>query len=208
MTTSPHGDEKDARIAQLERELATSQAEVNLHLATVRRQNFMPPSYRQFLEQVHPEDLDRALRFAAVKQAEFSPTTSSPFPEGQAAVSVLDLPSAKPVPHNIFTTGPGAHLEFRYLNQDGEYRWFRASAKHYQPEDGPEQIIGLIIDINDIKLLEDQRKAVNEELKAFMYSVAQGRTRRSHRRPGALPQLRRALSGKTRENDRRVDAAE
>jgi signal transduction histidine kinase len=85
---------------------------------------------------------------------------------------VLSLPDKKPIPLNIFTTGTGAHLEFRYLNQVGEYRWFRASAKRYQPEAGPEQIIGLIIDINDVKLLEAQRQAVNEELKAFMYSVA------------------------------------
>lgn len=212
MTTSQTGDEKDARIAQLELALASSQAEVNLHLATVHRQNFiiseiteaaesgifvryniegdhmyiseqledilgygdigMPASYRQFLEQIHPEDLDRALAFAAAKEAEFGPTEKSSFPDGQEVVNVLDLPSSKPLPRNIFTTSPGAHLEFRYLNQEGEYRWFRASAKHYQPKDGPEQIIGLIIDINDIKLLEAQRKAVNEELKAFMYSVA------------------------------------
>lgn len=212
MTTSPYGDEKDARIAQLERELATSQAEVNLHLATVRRQNFiiseiteaaeggifvrhnvegdhmyiseqladilgygdigMPPSYRQFLEQVHPEDLNRALRYAAVKQESSTLQSPSSFPGGQPSVDVVDLAGPGTVPANIFTTSPGAHLEFRYLNQEGEYRWFRASAKQYQPEDGPEQIIGLIIDINDIKLLEDQRKAVNEELKAFMYSVA------------------------------------
>lgn len=226
MTTSPPGDEKDALIAQLKRQLAVSQAEVNLHLAEVRRFNFivseiteaaeggifvrqniegdymyiseqlaevlgygdigMPPSYRQFLEQIHPEDLDRAMVFAAAKQAEFqdpasptSPRTSGPGSTELAkralhpsAVSVLDLPSPKPMPHNIFTTGPGAHLEFRYLNQEGEYRWFRASAKHYVPTEGPEQIIGLIIDINDIKVLEAQRKAVLEELKGFMYSVA------------------------------------
>ncbi|MEM6770005.1 MAG: PAS domain-containing sensor histidine kinase [Bacteroidota bacterium] len=221
MTTSPPGDEKDVLIARLKRELAVAQAEVNLHLAEVRRFNFivseiteaaeggifvrqnlagdymyiseqlaeilgygdvgMPPSYRQFLEQIHPDDLDRAMAFAEARQAEFtstalspSPGTSDPAPSTTAAPakSVLDLPSDQPMPHNIFRTGAGAHLEFRYLNQAGEYRWFRASAKHYQPEQGPEQIIGLIIDINDIKLLEAQRKAVNEELKAFMYSVA------------------------------------
>lgn len=220
MTTSPPGDEKDVLIAQLQRQLAVAQAEVNLHLAEVRRFNFivseiteaaeggifvrqniagdymyiseqlaeilgygdvgMPPSYRQFLEQIHPEDLDRAMAFADARQEEFSapPTASSPTPgtsdraQERSGQSVLELPSDKPVPQNIFRTGAGAHLEFRYLNQQGEYRWFRASAKHYQPERGPEQIIGLIIDINDVKLLEAQRKAVNEELKAFMYSVA------------------------------------
>lgn len=226
MTTSPPGDEKDVQIAHLKRQLAVAQAEVNLHLAEVRRFNFivseiteaaeggifvrqniagdymyiseqlaeilgygdvgMPPSYRQFLEQVHPEDLDRAMAFAEARNEEFSAQTqTSPgYPEAnasltpeshnaaQAGKSVLDLPSDKPIPHNIFRTGAGSHLEFRYLNQQGEYRWFRASAKHYIPEQGPEQIIGLIIDINDVKLLEAQRKAVNEELKAFMYSVA------------------------------------
>jgi signal transduction histidine kinase len=141
----------------------------------------MPPSYRQFLEQIHPEDLSQALEFAAMRKP-VKPDVSSPdfaanvapapAPENAAFQSVLSLPDKKPIPLNIFTTGTGAHLEFRYLNQVGEYRWFRASAKRYQPEAGPEQIIGLIIDINDVKLLEAQRQAVNEELKAFMYSVA------------------------------------
>jgi len=230
MTTAPPGNERDGTVASLKRQLAVAQAEVNLHLAEVRRFNFivseiteaaeggifvrqnaagdymyiseqlaeilgygdigMPPSYRQFLEQLHPDDLHRALELAASRQPvpDFAPS-SSPRTSGRApatetslpppatayeepAHSVLDLPSTKPVPHNIFTTGPGAHLEFRYRNQEGEYRWFRASAKRYQPENGPEQIIGLIIDINDVKLLEEQRRAVNEELKAFMYSVA------------------------------------
>lgn len=222
MTTSPPGDEKDKLIAKLKRQLAVSQAEANLHLAEVRRFNFivseiteaaeggvfvrqniegdymyiseqlaeilgygdigMPPSYRQFLEQIHPEDLDRAMAFAAARQAEFLAQSTehrtsdlaqnNPTGPNDQASSVLDLPGKKPVPHNIFTTGPGAHLEFRYLNQEGEYRWFRASAKHYIPVSGPEQIIGLIIDINDVKTLEAQRKAVLEELKSFMYSVA------------------------------------
>ena len=218
MTTSPTGDEKDAQIAQLKRQLAVAHAEVNLHLAEVRRFNFivseiteaaeggifvrqniegdymyiseqlaevlgygdigMPPSYRQFLEQIHPDDLERAMAFAATRQSSFtSPASSSPHRTGGRALhpdaaSVLDLPSSKPLPQNIFTTGNGAHLEFRYLNQEGEYRWFRASAKHYVPAEGPEQIIGLIIDINDVKVLEAQRKAVLEELKGFMYSVA------------------------------------
>lgn len=216
MTTSQTGNEKDDLIAQLKRQLAVSQAEVNLHLAEVRRFNFivseiteaaeggifvrqnvegdymyiseqlaeilgygdigMPPSYRQFLEQVHPEDLERAIAFAEARQQQFSnsaaPTLQSTSVRAldAEALSVLDLPSAKPLPQNIFTTG--AHLEFRYLNQQGEYRWFRASAKHYAPVEGPEQIIGLIIDINDNKVLQAQRKAVLEELKAFMYSVA------------------------------------
>lgn len=227
MTTSLPGSGQDGNVASLKRQLAVAQAEINLHLAEVRRFNFivseiteaaeggifvrqnvagdymyiseqladilgygdigMPPSYRQFLEQIHPEDLDRALALAASRQE--PPLAPSPaslsvastsgraqesreMEEDQAAKSVLSLPSEKPIPLNIFTTGPGAHLEFRYLNQEGEYRWFRASAKRYQPEDGPEQIIGLIIDINDIKLLEEQRRAVNEELKGFMYSVA------------------------------------
>ncbi len=223
MTTSLTGDEKDDLIKSLTRQLHVAQAEVNLHLAEVRRFNFivseiteaaeggifvrqnvagdymyiseqlaeilgygdigMPPSYRQFLEQIHPEDLNQALEFAALRQpvaatpSGTAPITSmapaaAPPPAGPEVQSVLSLPSKKPIPKNIFTTGPGAHLEFRYLNQAGEYRWFRASAKRYQPEEGPEQIIGLIIDINDIKVLEAQRQAVNEELKAFMYSVA------------------------------------
>ncbi|MEM9260277.1 MAG: PAS domain-containing sensor histidine kinase [Bacteroidota bacterium] len=224
MTTSLPGSGQDGHVASLKRQLAVAQAEINLHLAEVRRFNFivseiteaaeggifvrqnvagdymyiseqladilgygdigMPPSYRQFLEQIHPEDLDRALALAASRQEPPLPPSSAPSSiagtsgraqeksaEGEAQ-SVLTLPSEKPIPLNIFTTGPGAHLEFRYLNQEGEYRWFRASAKRYQPEGGPEQIIGLIIDINDVKLLEEQRQAVNEELKAFMYSVA------------------------------------
>ena len=227
MTTSLTGDEKDDLIRQLTRQLSVAQAESNLHLAEVRRYNFivseiteaaeggifvrqnvagdymwiseqlaeilgygdigMPHSYRQFLEQIHPEDLSRALEFAAMRRplsgpAATSETETGPGTRGRAqnvsqvispeAQSVLSLPSRKPVPDNIFTTGPGAHLEFRYLNQQGEYRWFRASAKRYQPEAGPEQIIGLILDIHDVKLLEAQRQAVNNELKAFMYSVA------------------------------------
>lgn len=217
MTTSLSGDEKDALIVSLKRQLDVAQAESNLHLAEVRRFNFiiseiteaaeggifvrqnlagdymyiseqlaeilgygdigMPPSYRQFLEQIHPDDLDRALEFAALRQPSTRPapaTSAAPAaaPDHQIAQSVLDLPSLKTVPKNIFTTGTGAHLEFRYLNQAGEYRWFRASAKRYQPDAGPEQIIGLIIDIHDVKMLEAQRRAVNEELKAFMYSVA------------------------------------
>jgi len=147
----------------------------------------MPHSYRQFLEQIHPEDLDRALEFAAMrkpatKATDIAPSKTKPGTSGPAqkeeetpptaAQSVLSLPSQEPMPANIFTTGPGAHLEFRYLNQQGNYRWFRASAKRYQPESGPEQIIGLILDIHDVKLLEAQRRAVNDELKAFMYSVA------------------------------------
>lgn len=220
MTTSLTGDEKDDLIRSLTRQLKVSQAETNLHLAEVRRFNFivseiteaaeggifvrqnvggdymyiseqlaeilgygdvgMPPSYRQFLEQIHPEDLNRALEFAAMRKpvkadapAPALATSIAPAaaPE-DVAQSVLSLPDKKPIPLNIFTTGTGAHLEFRYLNQAGEYRWFRASAKRYQPEAGPEQIIGLIIDINDVKVLEAQRQAVNEELKAFMYSVA------------------------------------
>ncbi|MEL7163506.1 MAG: hypothetical protein AAFN92_22300, partial [Bacteroidota bacterium] len=213
MTTSPPGGGQDGLIESLKRQLAVAQAEANLHLAEVRRFNFivseiteaaeggifvrqnsagdymyiseqladilgygdigMPPSYRQFLEQIHPDDLDRALELASARQA--PDPLSEPGTRERAqkdAQSVLDLPSSKPLPHNIFTTAPGSHLEFRYLNQEGEYRWFRASAKSYRPEAGPEQIIGLIIDINDVKLLEDQRRAVNEELKAFMYSVA------------------------------------
>lgn len=216
MTTSPPGDEKDVLIAKLKRQLAVSRAESNLHLAEVRRFNFivseiteaaeggifvrqntdgdymyiseqlaeilgygdigMPPSYTQFLEQIHPEDLDRAMAFAEARQ-ETSPEDRPPTPLSVNSAeddfgSVLDLPSQRPVPLNIFRTDAGAHLEFRYLNQEGEYRWFRASTKRYQPDKGQEQIIGLVIDINDIKLLEAQRKAVNEELKAFMYSVA------------------------------------
>ncbi|MFK8160923.1 MAG: ATP-binding protein [Lewinella sp.] len=223
MTTSLTGDEKDDLIRSLTRQLKVSQAESNLHLAEVRRFNFivseiteaaeggifvrqnvggdymyiseqlaeilgygdvgMPPSYRQFLEQIHPEDLNQALEFAAMRQPVTTEAPSSSAlttsaapaaaPESAPAYqSVLSLPDKKPIPLNIFTTGTGAHLEFRYLNQVGEYRWFRASAKRYQPEAGPEQIIGLIIDINDVKILEAQRQAVNEELKAFMYSVA------------------------------------
>lgn len=223
MTTSLTGDEKDDLIKSLTRQLSVSQAEVNLHLAEVRRFNFivseiteaaeggifvrqnvegdymyiseqlaeilgygdigMPPSYRQFLEQIHPEDLTRALEFAALRQpVAAAPSNTAPLTSLEPASalkkdepkvqSVLSLASSSPIPKNIFTTGPGAHLEFRYLNQGGEYRWFRASAKRYQPEEGPEQIIGLIIDIHDVKLLEAQRQAVNEELKAFMYSVA------------------------------------
>ncbi len=218
MTTSPPGGGQDALIESLKRQLAVSQAEVNLHLAEVRRFSFivseiteaaeggifvrqnveadymyiseqlaeilgygdigMPPSYRQFLEQIHPEDLQRAMDLAAARQP--APSLANTAPESAAstgvrapeAQSVLSLPSKKTIPLNIFTTGAGAHSEFRYRNQTGDYRWFRASAKRYQPEAGPEQIIGLILDINDIKLLEEQRRAVNEELKAFMYSVA------------------------------------
>ncbi len=224
MTTSLTGDEKDDLIRSLTRQLSVAQAESNLHLAEVRRYNFivseiteaaeggifvrqnvsgdymwiseqlaeilgygdigMPHSYRQFLEQIHPEDLDSALEFAAMRKpvinasdidlSKTEPGTSVPAQEAlpAEAQSVLSLPSQKPIPANIFTTGPGAHLEFRYLNQQGDYRWFRASAKRYQPEAGPEQIIGLILDIHDVKLLEAQRRAVNDELKAFMYSVA------------------------------------
>jgi signal transduction histidine kinase len=221
MTTSLTGNEKDDLIRSLTRQLSVAQAEANLHLAEVRRFNFivseiteaaeggifvrqnvagdymwiseqlaeilgygdigMPPSYRQFLEQIHPDDLDRALEFATMrrpltKEADVAlqknvPGTSDSAQQNEAQ-SVLSLPSQKPVPENIFTTGAGAHLEFRYLNQLGDYRWFRASAKRYQPEAGPEQIIGLILDIHDVKLLEAQRRAVNEELKGFMYSVA------------------------------------
>lgn len=222
MTISLTGSEKDDKIRSLTRQLNVAQAEVNLHLAEVRRLSFivseiteaaeggvfvrqnvsgdymyiseqlaeilgygdigMPASYRQFLEQIHPEDLDRAMELARLRRpadaapAPNEPVTASRGPArnetNDAAESVLSLPASKPVPLNIFTTGPGAHLEFRYLNQAGEYRWFRASAKRYQPDAGPEQIIGLIIDINDVKVLEAQRQAVNEELKAFMYSVA------------------------------------
>lgn len=223
MTTSLSGDEKDDLIRSLTRQLKVSQAETNLHLAEVRRFNFivseiteaaeggifvrqnvdgdymyiseqlaeilgygdvgMPPSYRQFLEQIHPEDLERAMEFATMRsRTKKGPASPAPSNlagtgdraqnDGPDAQSVLSLPSKKPMPLNIFTVGTGAHLEFRYLNQTGEYRWFRASAKRYQPDEGPEQIIGLILDINDIKLLEAQRQAVNEELKAFMYSVA------------------------------------
>lgn len=221
MTTSLTGDEKDDLIRSLTRQLSVAQAEANLHLAEVRRFNFivseiteaaeggifvrqnvagdymwiseqlaeilgygdtgMPHSYRQFLEQIHPEDLDRAFEFATMrrpltKESDIAVQKNVPGTGDSAqmndAQSVLSLPSQKPIPKNIFTTGTGAHLEFRYLNQQGEYRWFRASAKRYQPEAGPEQIIGLILDIHDVKLLEAQRRAVNEELKAFMYSVA------------------------------------
>lgn len=236
MTASLTGNEKDDLIRSLTRQLSVAQAESNLHLAEVRRYNFivseiteaaeggifvrqniagdymwiseqlaeilgygdigMPHSYRQFLEQIHPEDLDRALEFAAMRRpvtnaadidfAQTEPGTgpdktedsvslhgpAQPENKTAEAQSVLSLPSRKPIPANIFTTGAGAHLEFRYLNQQGDYRWFRASAKRYQPEAGPEQIIGLILDIHDVKLLEAQRRAVNEELKAFMYSVA------------------------------------
>lgn len=227
MTTSLTGNEKDDLIRSLTRQLSAAQDEANLHLAEVRRFNFivseiteaaeggifvrqnvegdymwiseqlteilgygdigMPPSYRQFLEQIHPDDLDHALEFAAMrrpltkesdvvlqKNVPGSSTERSRSTSDSAlmddAQSVLSLPSKKPIPENIFTTG--AHLEFRYLNQQGDYRWFRASAKRYQPEAGPEQIIGLILDIHDVKLLEAQRRAVNEELKGFMYSVA------------------------------------
>ncbi len=224
MTISLTGSEKDDKIKSLSRQLNVAQAEVNLHLAEVRRLSFivseiteaaeggifvrqnvsgdymyiseqlaeilgygdigMPASYRQFLEQIHPEDLDRALELAQLRRpAEAAPDPAAndpviasgdpaPNQSNKVAQSVLSLPARKPIPLNIFTTGPGAHLEFRYLNQVGEYRWFRASAKRYQPDAGPEQIIGLIIDINDVKILEAQRQAVNEELKAFMYSVA------------------------------------
>ena len=214
MTTSLTGDEKDDLINSLNRQLKVARAETNLHLAEVRRFNFivseiteaaeggifvrqnvegdymyvseqlaeilgygdigMPPSYRRFLEQIHPEDLNRALELAQLRRPVGSGSSADSVAPASPpeAESVLSLPSAKPVPRNIFTTGTGAHLEFRYLNQAGEYRWFRASAKRYQPEAGPEQIIGLIIDIHDVKLLEAQRQAVNEELKAFMYSVA------------------------------------
>ncbi len=223
MTTSLTDDEKDDLIRSLTRQLSVAQAESNLHLAEVRRHNFivseiteaaeggifvrqnvagdymwiseqlaeilgygdigMPHSYRQFLEQIHPEDLDRAIEFATMRRP-VTKASDIELPENlpgtrvraqketEAAQSVLSLPSQKPMPANIFTTGPGAHLEFRYLNQQGDYRWFRASAKRYQPEAGPEQIIGLILDIHDVKLLEAQRQAVHDELKAFMYSVA------------------------------------
>lgn len=178
MTISHSGVRNDARlIAHLRKQLAVADTEVNLHLAEVRRYQFivseiteaaeggifvqqaiesdylyiseqlatilgygdvgMPPSYAQFMEQVHPDDL--------------------------AASARRD---------RFFPVAPGTHLEFRYRNQAGLYRWYRASAKEYRPEDGPKQIIGLIIDIHATKELEEQRRQVNEELKAFMYSVA------------------------------------
>lgn len=213
MTTSQPGRDDSPLVASLRRQLAVSEAEVNLHLAEVRRFNFivseiteaaeagifvrqnvsgdymyiseqlsdilgygdvgMPPSYRQFLEQIHPDDLSVALERAEdrleAQQDVFPEDSPAPGPEAQ---SVTDLASTKPVPLNIFPTTPGAHLEFRYLNQAGEYRWFRASAKRYVPEAGPQQVIGMIMDINDVKQLEEQRRQVNEELKSFMYSVA------------------------------------
>ena len=145
----------------------------------------MPHSYRQFLEQIHPEDLDQALELADVHQASAPApafvTTLAPAPppamvrpaaQTTTAQDVKDLPTTAPLPPDIFTASPGNHLEFRYLNQQGEYRWYRASAKRYQPEGGPEQIVGLILDINDVKLLENQRREVHEEMKGFMYSVA------------------------------------
>lgn len=128
----------------------------------------MPPSYRQFLEQIHPEDLSRALRLAEQSLEPLPAPAGTP----ASARSALALPSPKPVPPNIFTTTVGDHLEFRYLTQAGEYRWYRASAKRYRPEDGPDQIIGLILDIHAVKLLETQRREVHEEMKSFMYSVA------------------------------------
>lgn len=125
----------------------------------------MLSSYQQFLTGIHPEDLREALSLAEVTAlADLSGTSPA------LTADVLDLPTDGELPANIFRTG--THLEFRYRNQQGQYRWFRASAKVYQPDRGPEQIIGLIIDINDVKQLEAQRQAVNEELKAFMYSVA------------------------------------
>ncbi|MTB51485.1 ATP-binding protein [Lewinella sp. W8] len=213
MTTSQPGRDDSPLVASLKRQLAVSEAEVNLHLAEVRRFNFivseiteaaeagifvrqnvagdymyiseqladilgygdigMPPSYRQFLEQIHPDDLTVALDRAEDRlENQPEPHDAPETTENPAARSVTDLPSREDMPLNIFPTTPGAHLEFRYLNQAGEYRWFRASAKRYQPEAGPEQIIGMIMDINDVKLLEEQRRQVNEELKSFMYSVA------------------------------------
>ena len=189
-------------VATLHRQLLVAQTEVQLHLAEVHRLRFitseitkaaeggifvredlagnymyiseelaeilgygdcgLPYSYKHFLEQVHPDDLPSC--DAGCRDAKFCVST---------APSNLEDALPGPVPPNIFPTAPGEHLEFRYLNQRGEYRWFRASAKHYRTtEAGPEQIIGLIIDIDAVKQLEAQRQAVNEELKAFMYSVA------------------------------------
>lgn len=130
----------------------------------------MPHSYSQFLENVHPDDLAEALDKAELRQGREAPKTSER--TGPMAIDITESESAGDVPLNIFPTEKGDHLEFRYRNQQGEYRWFRASAKSYHPEGGPAQIIGLIIDIHDVKVLEAQRKAVLDELKAFMYSVA------------------------------------
>jgi signal transduction histidine kinase len=213
MTTSTPGRDDSPLVASLKRQLAVFEAEANLHLAEVRRLNFiiseiteaaeagifvrqnvagdymyiseqladllgygdigLPPSYRHFLEQIHPDDLTIALD-RAEDRLENKPThqVEKTDTEPLAAQDVTDLPSKEEIPLNIFPIAPGAHLEFRYRNQNGEYRWYRASAKCYQPEAGPEQIIGMIMDINDIKLLEEQRRLVNEELKSFMYSVA------------------------------------
>ena len=217
MTTSSPGGQDSDLIKQLRRQLQVARAEADLHLAEVRRYNFivseiteaaeggifvrqntrgdymyiseqlaeilgygdvgLPPSYTEFLTHIHPDDLRLAQELTALRRPLTPPAPTAPPPSpapasAPAAEDVVNLPAAQPVPANIFTTGPGAHLEFRYRDQEGEYRWFRASAKRYQPEGGPEQIIGLIIDIHDVKMLEAQRRAVNEELKAFMYSVA------------------------------------
>ena len=141
----------------------------------------IPPSYKHFLEQVHPDDLRAALirRGHADHPAAQpdSPDPAAPPPTTEASLATLerevsDRARRRRIP-NIFPTERGDHLEFRYLNQAGEYRWFRASAQRYRTsDDGPEHVIGLIIDIHAVKLLEEQRRQVNEELKAFMYSVA------------------------------------
>ncbi len=137
----------------------------------------LPPSYRHFLEQLHPDDLQTAREAARLRQGVFpenpapasAPTSPTPL---DAIGREIRAYSGRDALVNIFPTEIGDHLEFRYLNQQGEYRWFRASSQIYSDTGGPEHVIGLIIDIHNVKLMEEQRQLVNEELKAFMYSVA------------------------------------
>lgn len=139
-------------------------------------------SYTAFLKGIHPEDLERATREAELSReaeeathGDISPSPAGldrPIPLEIDAMNVVDLPAPDDLAVNIFRAGAKHHTEFRYRSAEGKYRWFRTSAKHYVPENGQEQVIGLVIDIHDRKLLEEQRRLVNEELKAFMYSVA------------------------------------